>query len=180
MVSAGSVIGSGWPVGALHASEAAGPTATISWGIGAVLVIGIALIYAELGAAYPGLGQHRPVHLDPCRHPSGFFCGTFSYRAVVAIAPVELEAGVRTEHLAERFGVSGEAICRDLIRLEREGLLNRVYGGTEPTKRSRASKAAFGSRILIRPSQQTPQAMGWSVFIRDPYGTRNSAIRPGG
>ena len=69
MVSAGSVIGSGWLLGALHASEAAGPAATISSGIGAVPLIGIALIYAELGAAYPGLGQHRPVHLDPCRHP---------------------------------------------------------------------------------------------------------------
>jgi hypothetical protein len=53
----------------------------------------------------------------------------------------ELEAGGRTEHRAEQFGVPGETIHRDLIRLEREGLLNRVYGGAEPTDRSRASEA---------------------------------------
>jgi amino acid transporter len=53
MVSAGSVIGSGWLLGTLNASEAAGPAAIISWVIGAILLIGIALVYAELGAAYP-------------------------------------------------------------------------------------------------------------------------------
>jgi DeoR/GlpR family transcriptional regulator of sugar metabolism len=54
--------------------------------------------------------------------------------------------GVRTEDLAERFGVSGETIRRDLIRLERDGLLSRVYGGAAPADRPRASEAAFGSR----------------------------------
>jgi amino acid transporter len=53
MVSAGSVIGSGWLLGTLNASRAAGPAAIISWIIGVILLIGIALIYAELGSAYP-------------------------------------------------------------------------------------------------------------------------------
>jgi amino acid transporter len=53
MVSAGSVIGSGWLLGTLNASEVAGPAAIVSWIIGAILLIGIALVYAELGSTYP-------------------------------------------------------------------------------------------------------------------------------
>ncbi len=53
MVSAGSVIGSGWLLGTLNASKVAGPAAIISWIIGVILLIGIALIYAELGSTYP-------------------------------------------------------------------------------------------------------------------------------
>ena len=36
MVSAGSVIGSGWLLGTLNASEVAGPAAIVSWIIGAM------------------------------------------------------------------------------------------------------------------------------------------------
>src|SRR5580658_10878845 len=56
MVSMGSVIGSGWLLGTLNASRVAGPAAIISWIIGAVLLIGIALTYAELSSAYPVSG----------------------------------------------------------------------------------------------------------------------------
>ena len=84
----------------------------------------------------------------------------------MAIAPIELEAGVRTEHLAERFGVSGETIRRDLIRLEREGLLSRVYGGAEPTERSRASKAAFGSRRTMNLEAKRGIARSAASIVR--------------
>jgi amino acid transporter len=92
MVSAGSVIGSGWLLGALHASEAAGPAAIISWGIGVVLLIGIALVYAELGAAYPVSGSTARFTWIHAGTLGGFFAGTFSYLGAVAIAPIELEA----------------------------------------------------------------------------------------
>src|SRR5579871_5233085 len=92
MVSAGSVIGSGWLLGALHASEAAGPAAIISWVIGAILLIGIALIYAELGAAYPISGSTARFTWIHAGTLGGFFCGTFSYLQAVAIAPIEMEA----------------------------------------------------------------------------------------
>ena len=68
MVSAGSVIGSGWLLGTLNASEVAGPAAIVSWIIGAILLIGIALVYAELGVRVPDIRRHRPVHLDPRGH----------------------------------------------------------------------------------------------------------------
>ena len=92
MVSAGSVIGSGWLLGALHASEAAGPAAIISWVIGAILLIGIALIYAELGAAYPISGSTARFTWIHAGTLGGFFCGTFSYLQAAAIAPIEMEA----------------------------------------------------------------------------------------
>ena len=92
MVSLGSVIGSGWLLGTLNASIVAGPAAIISWIIGAVLLIGIALVYAELGAAYPisgGTARFTWIHAGTL---GGFFCGTFSYLQAVAIAPIEVEA----------------------------------------------------------------------------------------
>jgi amino acid transporter len=94
MVSAGSVIGSGWLLGTLNASEAAGPAAIISWIVGAVLLIGIALVYAELAAAYPisgGTARFTWIHAGTL---GGFLCGTFSYLQAVAIAPIEVEASL--------------------------------------------------------------------------------------
>src|ERR1700677_2837662 len=58
VVSAGSVIGSGWLLGTLNASKAAGPAAIVSWIIGVILLIGVALIYAELGSTYPICGSN--------------------------------------------------------------------------------------------------------------------------
>ncbi len=92
MVSAGSVIGSGWLLATLHASEVAGPAALISWIIGAVLLIGVALIYAELGSTYPISGSTARFTWIHAGTLGGFFCGTFSYLQAVAIAPIELEA----------------------------------------------------------------------------------------
>jgi amino acid transporter len=92
MVSLGSVIGSGWLLGTLNASIVAGPAAIISWIIGAVLLIGVALVYAELGAAYPisgGTARFTWIHAGTL---GGFFCGTYSYLQAVAIAPIEVEA----------------------------------------------------------------------------------------
>ena len=46
--SVGSIIGSGWLFGALNASREAGPAAVVSWALGAVMILLIALVYAEL------------------------------------------------------------------------------------------------------------------------------------
>ena len=51
--SVGSIIGSGWLFGALNASMEAGPAAIISWGLGGILILLIALTYAELGTMFP-------------------------------------------------------------------------------------------------------------------------------
>jgi amino acid transporter len=92
MVSAGSVIGSGWLLGTLNASKAAGPAAIISWIIGVVLLIGIALIYSELGSTYPISGSTARFTWIHAGTLGGFFAGTYSYLQAMAVAPIEVEA----------------------------------------------------------------------------------------
>src|SRR6478735_510136 len=55
-VSLGSIIGSGWLLGALGAAQTAGPASLISWVLAAAMLAVLALIYAELGGAYPVAG----------------------------------------------------------------------------------------------------------------------------
>src|SRR5664279_6623157 len=55
-VSLGSIIGSGWLLGALGAAVTAGPASLISWVLAAAMLSVLALIYAELGGAYPVAG----------------------------------------------------------------------------------------------------------------------------
>lgn len=52
----GSIIGSGWLFGALFASQKAGPASIISWGLGGILMMFIAVSYAELGTMFPVSG----------------------------------------------------------------------------------------------------------------------------
>src|SRR6266511_643671 len=49
-VSLGSIIGSGWLLGALTAAQAAGPASVLSWVLAAGMLSLLALTYAELGA----------------------------------------------------------------------------------------------------------------------------------
>jgi amino acid transporter len=92
MVSAGSVIGSGWLLGTLNASKVAGSAAIISWIIGVILLIGIALIYAELGSTYPISGSTARFTWIHAGTLGGFFAGTYSYLQAMAVAPIEVEA----------------------------------------------------------------------------------------
>jgi amino acid transporter len=92
MVSAGSVIGSGWLLGTLNASKAAGPAALLSWIIAVILLIGIALIYAELGSTYPISGSTARFTWISAGTLGGFFAGTYSYLQAMAVAPIEVEA----------------------------------------------------------------------------------------
>jgi amino acid transporter len=54
--SEGSIIGSGWLFGAQGALGTAGPAAIISWGIGGLAILILALVHAELGGMYPVSG----------------------------------------------------------------------------------------------------------------------------
>jgi amino acid transporter len=55
-ISIGSIIGSGWLFAVLSASAVAGPAVIVSWGIAAVLVISMALNYAETATMLPRTG----------------------------------------------------------------------------------------------------------------------------
>ncbi|GAA4603747.1 APC family permease [Actinoallomurus liliacearum] len=91
-VSLGSIIGSGWLLGALTAATIAGPASLVSWLLAAVMLAILALVHAELGAAYPIAG-------GTARFPSfafgplvGFAAGWMAWIQAVTIAPIEVEA----------------------------------------------------------------------------------------
>ena len=89
-VSAGSVIGSGWLFGALYASQQAGPAALISWGLGAVFMIALALVLAELGGAYPVWAGPRATPLLARQRRR--LHGRLAWLGAVTLAPIEVEA----------------------------------------------------------------------------------------
>src|SRR5487761_182784 len=53
MISLGSIIGSGWLLGAYKGATHAGPASILSWLLAAAMLALLALIHAELGTAYP-------------------------------------------------------------------------------------------------------------------------------
>jgi amino acid transporter len=55
-VSLGSIIGSGWLLGALTAATSAGGASIVSWVLAGVIIVLLALVHSELGAAYPLAG----------------------------------------------------------------------------------------------------------------------------
>ena len=54
--STGSIIGSGWLFGSQEALKTAGPSAIISWVIGGVAILVLALVHAELGGMFCDIG----------------------------------------------------------------------------------------------------------------------------
>ncbi len=91
----GSIIGSGWLFGAWRAAQLAGPGAIYAWIIGAVVILFVALTYAELGAMFPESGG--AVRYGHYSHGSvvGFIAGWSAWIAIVSVIPVEAEASVQ-------------------------------------------------------------------------------------
>ena len=91
----GSIIGSGWLFGAWRAAQLAGSGAIYAWIIGAVVILFVALTYAELGAMFPESGGS--VRYGYYSHGSlvGFLAGWAAWIAIVSVIPVEAEASVQ-------------------------------------------------------------------------------------
>ena len=90
--SATSIIGSGWLFAGLFAAAACGAAAIYGWLIGAVAVIILALVHAELGGMFPVAGgTARFPHLA-FGSVAGTSFGFFSWLQAVTVAPVEVYA----------------------------------------------------------------------------------------
>lgn len=91
----GSIIGSGWLFGAWHASAIAGPAAILAWVIGAVVVLAIALTYAEMGAMFPESGGM--VRYARYSHGSlvGFLAAWANWISIVSVIPIEAIASIQ-------------------------------------------------------------------------------------
>ncbi len=87
-----SMIGSGWLFGAYHAAKIAGPLSIWSWVVGAVIIMLIALCFAELSALFPRSGAL--VHMSHASHGEGLgrLWGWMLFLAYVPVPAVEAEA----------------------------------------------------------------------------------------
>ena len=89
-----SVIGSGWLFGAFHASRMAGPLSVWSWIVGGVIILLIALCFAELAALFPRSGAL--VHMSHASHGDGLgrIWSWMLFLAYVPVPAIEAEAVV--------------------------------------------------------------------------------------
>src|SRR5437588_3389447 len=93
-ISLGSIIGSGWLLGALTAASSAGGSSIISWLLAGIILVLLALVHAELGSAYPVAG-------GTARYPrlafgaiTGFTAGWVAWLQAVTLAPIEVLASL--------------------------------------------------------------------------------------
>ncbi|WP_432937144.1 APC family permease [Kribbella sp. CA-253562] len=90
--SEGSIIGSGWLFGAQGALATAGPAAIISWAIGGVAILILALVHAELGGMYPVSGGTARFPHYAFGGAAGASFGWFSWLQAATVAPIEVLA----------------------------------------------------------------------------------------
>jgi amino acid transporter len=92
LISLGSIIGSGWLLGALTAARVAGGASIISWLIGGAVIALLALVHAELGSTYPVSGGTARFPFMAFGALGGFTGGWMAWIQAVTIAPIEVEA----------------------------------------------------------------------------------------
>ncbi len=100
-LSMGGIIGSGWLLGVIGADAVAGPAAIVSWILGGIFVLFIALTYAELAGMLPRSGAI--VRYPALTHGAftGFILGWAYALAASSVAAIEAE-GVVT-YLSTKF-----------------------------------------------------------------------------
>ncbi len=91
-LSLGGIIGSGWLFAAAAASSTAGPAAIISWLIGGIIVLFIALVYAELGSMIPRSGAISRYGHYSHGGVAGLFFGWTYFLSAVSVPTIEAEA----------------------------------------------------------------------------------------
>jgi amino acid transporter len=101
MISLGSIIGSGWLLGAITAARTAGGASLISWIMGGAILALLALTHAELGSTYPVSGGTARFPYMIFGALGGFTGGWMAWLQAVTIAPIEVEASLG--YLNSRF-----------------------------------------------------------------------------
>lgn len=88
----GGIVGSGWLLGPLYVAQFAGPAAILSWIIGGILMMIVAITFAELATMYPIPGAM--VRFTHFSHGSfvSFIIAWVSWLAAVIVAPIETMA----------------------------------------------------------------------------------------
>lgn len=86
------IIGSGWLFASLYAVQLAGPAAIVSWFIGCVMALALALVYAELGALIPAPGALARIPYVALGPFGAFLSGGLCWLAYVALVSIEVTA----------------------------------------------------------------------------------------
>ena len=88
-IAVGGMIGSGWLFGPFYAAQVAGPAAILSWVIGGILMMCIALTFAELATTFPVAGGM--VRFVQFSHGSmvSFTLAWVAWLASVVVSPIE-------------------------------------------------------------------------------------------
>ncbi len=94
LLSLGSIIGSGWLLGALGAAQSAGPASLISWILAGAILGTLALVHAELGSSYPLSGGTARFPFLSFGALGGFTGAWMAWIQAVTIAPIEVEAAL--------------------------------------------------------------------------------------
>ncbi|MEU9124893.1 APC family permease [Streptomyces sp. NPDC048506] len=100
-ISLGSIIGSGWLLGALTTAVIAGPASMVSWVLASAMLAVLALAHAELGATYPIAGGTARFPFFAFGPLVGFTAGWMSWLRSALISPIEVEA---TLSYSDRIG----------------------------------------------------------------------------
>ncbi|MFM2484621.1 APC family permease [Celerinatantimonas yamalensis] len=92
LLGIGSMIGSGWLYAALNSAGFAGPLSGYAWALGAVIILLIGLVFAELSASIPRAGGF--VRYPNFTHGNlvGFVIGVSALLSYTSTAGVEVEA----------------------------------------------------------------------------------------
>lgn len=100
-LSLGAIIGSGWLFAVLSADGVAGPASVISWVVGGVLVLIIALNYAEVAAMVPRTGALSRYPQLTHGGYTGMLLGWAYLLSAVSVPAIEAEASVT--YLSSKF-----------------------------------------------------------------------------
>ena len=95
MLALNFLIGSGWLFGSGSAAQIAGPAAILSWILGAVIIISIALTYVELGSMFPesgGMSRYAQYSHGPLLD---FVAAWANWISLVTLVPMEAVAAVQ-------------------------------------------------------------------------------------
>ena len=93
-ISLGSIIGSGWLLGALTAAKSAGGASIVSWVLAGIILVLLALVHAELSSAYPVAGGTARYPRIAFGAIAGFTAGWVAWLQAVTLAPIEVEASL--------------------------------------------------------------------------------------
>lgn len=189
MLALNSLIGSGWLFGAGTAARVAGPAAIISWILGAVIIISIALTYVELGAMFPESGGMSRYAQYSHGEFLGFIAAWANWISLITLVPMEAVASVQymsswpwswanwTHHFLKNGNVTATGIGVVVIFMLVFTLINfwSVKLMTRFTNLISVFKIVLPSLtiLMLLISGFHPANFGHSVSTFMPYGSRS-------